>query len=235
MDYAGWITTVCTLLEYTVVDANSATPTGTVFDSVYPSAIEYTENRIQRDLDLLSSQSTATGTLQPNTRIANLPVTNRGEYIVVQQVRLVIDDDGQAPLENVSRETLDFIWPSDNSIALSVLPQQWTTRNQNSIMVGPAPASATTFEVVGTTRVIELASDNTSNNLTDLFPDLYVAASMVWFSGYQRDFGSQSDDPKVAQSWESQYQTLLSTAMSEEKRKKTGDLSPSPSNTPVTG
>lgn len=50
--------------------------------------------------------------------------------------------------------------------------------------------------------------------------DLFVAAAMVFMSGYQKNFGAQADDPKMAMSWETQYQALLRGAMDEEARKK---------------
>jgi hypothetical protein len=45
-------------------------------------------------------------------------------------------------------------------------------------------------------------------------------ASMIFVSGYQRNFGRASDDPAMAQSYEAQYQTLLKGATVEEARKK---------------
>jgi hypothetical protein len=76
MDYAGWITAVTNLLEYPLVDATSATPTGENFDAVIPNAIDYTENRLQRDLDFLATTVTATGVMQANSRLLTLPSVN---------------------------------------------------------------------------------------------------------------------------------------------------------------
>jgi hypothetical protein len=45
-------------------------------------------------------------------------------------------------------------------------------------------------------------------------------ASMIYISGYQRNFGRQSDDPAMAVSYESQYEVLLKAATTEENRKK---------------
>ena len=45
-------------------------------------------------------------------------------------------------------------------------------------------------------------------------------ASMIYISAFQRNFGRQSDDPQMAQSYESQYQALLKGGMVEEYRKK---------------
>jgi hypothetical protein len=45
-------------------------------------------------------------------------------------------------------------------------------------------------------------------------------ASMIYVSAYQRNFGRLNDDPQMAQTYESQYQTLLKNADLEENRKK---------------
>ena len=45
-------------------------------------------------------------------------------------------------------------------------------------------------------------------------------ASMIYISAYQRNFGRQADDPAMAQSYESQYQGLKTSALLEENRKK---------------
>jgi hypothetical protein len=65
-------------------------------------------------------------------------------------------------------------------------------------------------------------------------------ASMIFVSGYQRNFGRQSDDPAMSQSYESQYQALLRGATVEEYRKKFAasgwtSISPSPVATPGRG
>ena len=322
MDYAGWITAVTGLLEYEVVDATSADPTTTTaFNAIIPRAIDYTENRIQRDLDLVATTVTSTGRMAANTRLVGLPSVNlptidqipdlvgtpivpgailtttlgslvinvdwidhgisagefvsilfpvqvggltlggvfnavtiidadnftilgpteatsaasvttvgNGIYVVAQQIRLIIGGRRQPPLEVVTRDLLDYAWPEDQGIAAGVLPLQWCPNDQTSVYVGPAPFTMLDFEALGTMRIPQLSSVNYKNFLTNFFPDLYVAASMVFFSGYQRDFGAQADDPKMALSWEAVYQGLLSSAKVEETRKSFANMAPSPSN-----
>lgn len=229
MLYKDWINTVCALLEYQVTSATSATPTGTVFDTVYPAAIDYAENRLQRDLDFLASVVTdATGTMSANARLVTLP-TGSGTYIVTSEIRPIVGGVKQQPLEPVTRAFLDFAWPSDVSPGANILPVQWCPYDQSHILVGPAPDQNYAFETVGTQRFAQLSRTNTSNFLTLQVPDLYVAASMIFFTGFQRDFGAQSDDPKMAMSWEEQYKTLLTSAVTEEARKKFEDMFPRPS------
>lgn len=238
MNYAAWVNAVCTVLEYQVVAATTATPTGTEFDVMIPSAIDYTENRLQRDLDFIASSATRTGSMVANQRSQALPTAASGgmagTYIVASQIRLIIGGVRQQPLEPVTRAFLDYVWPNEASLVDSagaaVAPVQWCPNDQANVLIGPAPASTLAFEVVGTQRFLQMSSTNTSNFLSLQVPDLYVAASLVFLSGYQANYGSQSEDPAQAQSWENQYQLLLKSAVIEEARKNYMDMSPSPSN-----
>jgi hypothetical protein len=47
-----------------------------------------------------------------------------------------------------------------------------------------------------------------------------MAASMVFGSGYMRNFGAQADNPQMSQSWETQYQLLKQSANAEAARQK---------------
>jgi hypothetical protein len=92
--------------------------------------------------------------------------------------------------------------------------------SDQTIIFGPWPDKAYVVEVVGTIRPAPLSPTNTSTFLTNWLPDLFIAASMIFVTGYQRDFGAQSDDPNAAKSWDNEYSKLLASAGAEEMRKK---------------
>jgi hypothetical protein len=73
---------------------------------------------------------------------------------------------------------------------------------------------------VGTTRPTPLSAANPVTFLSANLPDLLLAASMVFMAGYEKSFGAQSDDPQLAQSWETQYGKLFASANTEEARKR---------------
>lgn len=96
-----------------------------------------------------------------------------------------------------------------------------------NILVGPWPDAAYTINVTGTSRqptlnnyAVSGQADTNYTFISQNLPDLLVIASMIYISAYQRNFGRQSDDPQMAQSYETQYQELLKGAMIEEARKK---------------
>ena len=89
-----------------------------------------------------------------------------------------------------------------------------------SIVMAPSPGAAFAVEVIGNIRPTPLSATNTTTFLASYLPDLFFAASMIFVSGWQKNFGAQADDPRMAMSWETQYQGLLSSAKIEELRKK---------------
>lgn len=223
MNYSQYITSITTLLdmEATLVDASSATPTSvTGFNNMITPSIAYIENRIQRDLDLLNTYVTdLTGAFVSGTRNVTLP-TSTGIFVVATQIFPIISGVKQLPLLPMSLEGLNMMYPSDTPLSSNSVPVYWAPYNQTSILVGPSPDLNYGLGVVGTQRMTPMSSTNVSNFLTLYLPDVYLAAGMSWWAGYQRDYGSQSDDPKLAMSWEAQYKSLITPSMIEENRKR---------------
>lgn len=220
MNWTDWLNTVTNALEIPMSPIVPPGPSGDVnFNTVYPQAITYAELRMQRDLDLIGAQVTDQATLQANTRSYTLP-TSKGQFIVTEQVAPIVGGVKQAPLLPVSRSYLEYVWPGAQSASASDVPSVWCPVDQATILIAPVAGSNIPLEVVGEQRFTPLSPANTSNFLTLFFPDLYIAASLVWLAGWQRDYGLASDDPQKAMSWEQTYKTLLAAAAVEEVRKK---------------
>lgn len=230
--YSDWTTALCDLLKYGLSDATSASPSeNTVFNSVLPSAIQYAEGRIYRDLDFLGTRKTdAPATTTSGNRSVTIPST----LIVVESVNLITPASytpGQSgstrvPLIRLPLAQFDRIFASIASATPAVgtscyaLYEEQVTTSSAAIRIGPTPDATYYVEFNGTFRPAALSASNTDTFLTTYLPDLFLAASMVYLTGFQRDFGAQSDDPKMAQSWEQQYGALKATAEIEEARKK---------------
>ena len=222
MNYQDWVTRVATLLEVPLgTNTASATPTTDVnFNNVIPACIDYVENRIQRELDLINTLVTdSTSSTTANKRTFTLP-TDVGTFVVVQQIAVIVNGVRQAPAVPVSREFLDFAYPSETSLGTPRNPLYWTPYNGTSILIGPSTDQSYPCEILGTIRLNQMSSTNPSNFLTISLPDLYIAASMSWLAAYQRDYGASASDPQLAMSWETQYKTLRDGATVEEVRKK---------------
>lgn len=198
-------------------------PSDADFTAILPSIIDYAEQRIYRELDLINTVARdATGVLVINNRNFALP-TGGGVFVTVLGIN-VITPAGTAPdngtrvqLDPTSRDVLDFQWPS---VTGASVPQLFAMITQGTLIVGPWPDASYVVEVVGTIRPSPLSASNTSTFLSINLPDLFLAASMVFASGFMRNFGSQADDPRMSQSWETQYEKLFDSANVEEMRKK---------------
>jgi hypothetical protein len=209
-------------------------PTDSAFEAILPQMITYAENRIYRDLDFLFTSTSVTG-YQFSTGSRQLTIPE-GTIVVSEQIN-VITPVGQSnpnagtrtPLLPATKEFLDAVYGSPTYTGI---PKYFVPFNDNLFLVGPYPDQPYYVEIIGTYRPNSMSSTNQTTFISLYLPDLLIMASMVYVSGYQRNFGRQSDDPAMAQSYETQYQTLLRGAAIEEARKKfeaTGWTSQSPS------
>lgn len=232
LTYATFVSSLANLMPVAASDPG--------FVAVLPNIIDDAELRLYRALDLVdSSVRDSSKTFTTLTRNFNLPTSN-GTFIVCDEINVITPAGTTNPelgtrnqLIPTSDESLNALWPSVNG---STIPQYFAMVNQDTIIVGPWPDAAYTVEVVGTQRPAPLSSTNTTSLLSVFFPDLLIAASMVFAAGYMKNFGSGSDDPKMAMSWEGHLQALLTDAKTEEARKMFtsqgwSDKSPIPSST----
>lgn len=226
MLYSDFTTALGDLLQYPITNSASATPSDNVnFNNILPRCIEYTEGRITREMDLLAARYTdATTALTANSRNATVPSTN--PFFVIQSVNVITPFTATAAtgkrnrLDWVSKDFIDVAWPTEQGGVLNTVPQYCHLFNPTTLIVAPTPDAAYPLEYTGTGRLTPLSASNTSNYITNSYPDVYLAAAMIFMSGFIRDFGAQSDDPRMAVSWESQYTTLMKSAMDEEQRRK---------------
>lgn len=216
LDYNSYVAQIANIMA---VD-----PLTTQFQTMLPGMITYAEQRIYRELDLLNTVTRdATSSLTPSNRRFTLPSTSNGNFITVQGINLItpagaIAEVGtRVALQPTTRDYLDTVW---NSAANLSLPALFAMIDQFTIIVGPWPDNNYGVEVIGTIRPNPLSDLNITTFLTQYLPDLFIAASMIFATGYQRDFGSQADNPAQAVSWESQYEKLFASASAEELRKK---------------
>ena len=239
---AGTTSYVTQMATMAVVDA--ADP---AFLTILPQMIVYAELRMYRDLDFLfTSGSTTAYSLTTGSRVLNVNADTfpYGTLVVPEQINVLVgstDPDlaQRVPLLPTTKEFLDAVYGS-GAVANRGVPQYWVPFDDYTFLVGPYPDSGYTVEIVGTYRPASLSATNPTTFISLNLPDIMIMASMVYISAYQRNFGRMNDDPQMAMSYESQYQTLLKSAMTEEARKKFeaagwSSQSPSPLATPTRG
>lgn len=198
--------------------------TNPAFVTILPQMITYAENRIYRELDFLftSIATTAYG-LTAGNRIIAVPA---GTFVVPEQINLLTpagstnpDTATRVPLIPTTKEFLDQVYGS-GATANRGQPKYFVPFDDYTFLVGPYPDSGYTCEIVGTYRPNSLSATNLTTFISLYLPDVFIMASMIYVSGYQRNFGRANDDPQMAITYESQYQALKASALAEENRKK---------------
>ena len=226
LSYAGTVSGTTSYIDQistmAVVDA-----TDPAFLVILPQMITYAENRIYRDVDFLFTSTSSTAyALTVGLRSINVPA---GTFVVPEQINLItpvgISNPNQGtrvPLLPTTKEFLDAVYGASSSTGQ---PKYWVPFDDYTFLVGPYPDAAYSVEIVGTIRPQSLGN-GTNNTVTSTFislylPDLFIMASMIYIAAYQRNFSSAlGNDPQMPVTYETQYQALLKSAVSEENRKK---------------
>ena len=168
-----------------------------------PGAIDYAEGRLYRELDLLITRVTDTsGSFSIQNRNFALP-TSIGTFLVVEELSAITPSGVSAntgtrnPLVPTSKQFIDAVYPS--AVTANGVPEFYARVSDTQIIVGPAPDMSYVAEVIGTQRPLPLTAANSSTFLTQILPELFIVASMVFVSGYMRDFGAQTDNPQMSE------------------------------------
>lgn len=211
-NYTQYVTDLANLLVVPSNDPN--------FVVVLPNIIDDAEQRIYRELDLLTTvTSDSTGALTPNTRGFTFPQ----HFVVCEQLNIftpVSSTTNKFQLIPVSREWMDAVYPNSAATSIPSVPQYYAMVTDQNVIVGPPPDAAYGVQVVGTIRPAPLSATNTTTYLTQYLPDLFMAASLVFGAGYLQNYGAMVDNPQQAVSWETHYGVLKASADIEEARKK---------------
>lgn len=213
--------------SYTLRLANFITtnPDNIDYAPLIPATIDYAEQRIYRELNLLSTRvANSSSNLTANSRSFTLPTPATGPFITVTGLNVITPAGSTTStgkrnqLVSRSRMFVDYIADYEAASSASVFPTMYYMRDQNTVIVGPSPGAAFNIEVIGTIRPNPLSYTNTTTFLTTYLPDVFVAASMIYFSKAVADRNcglEQSPD-----FWEKEYQALAASANSEETRKR---------------
>lgn len=232
LTYDQYVTQIATMA---VVD--QADP---AFVTILPQMITFAENKMCRDIDFLSTVDVANTyqTTNGGSTIA-IPID---DFVTLQQANIITPAGTTdpavgtlVPLLPVTKEYLDYVYPS---AASKGAPQFFAMLNQNTIKLGPWADGIYNLQAVGTFRPDSLSSTNTTTFISTYLPDLFIMASMVYISAFQRNFGRAVDDPTMALTYEGEYKTLLSSTIVEEARKKFQSsgwtsMSPAPAASPT--
>jgi|SRR5262245_7910737 len=204
------------------------------FQRIVPAMLHYAEGRIYRELAFLATDVTTPVTLTALERDVTLPANVLTIRSVGVAMPPVTRSSRRYYPERIAPEALEMFWPQPsfrpgmpkkyvivaNRVAPSTLPNPGPPTTQPLpplyqseqfpyvLRFMPAPDRAYVAEVYGGVEPILLSQSNPETFLSRYYNELLIACCMVYLTGYQRDYGAQSDDPARAMSWEAQYQAI---------------------------
>jgi hypothetical protein len=202
--------------------------------TVLPQILSYAEGRIQRDIDALQARAPNTYTLTVGNNLLSIPVN---DFLAIETFEVTQMSGNTVvnswPLVPVSKE---FIQNCYSGVFSTGMPKYYAMygdtfgdgANTNvNVLLGPAPNFAYPVRATGVIRMPSLAkfatsgpADTSYTYISQFLPDLLLMASMIFISGYQRNFSANSDSKDMPVNYEQQYRTLLAGAIAEENRKK---------------
>lgn len=230
LTYNGYVTQIATMaVVQTTTVSGVVQGVDAAFNAIIPQMLNYAELRIQRDLDLLPSQTSRSYTLATGNNQLQL---DADDFVTVQTVA-VVSGGNTYPLLPATKEFLQNVYGSSSYTDIPAYFAMYGGdlssggNTYNNILLGPYPDSNYSVTVTGTVRLptlyqnatTALASTDTTF-ISTYFPDLLIQASMIYIAQYQRNFGQASNDPSMGPTYELQYQNLLKSAAVEEGRKK---------------
>ena len=196
------------------------------FQAIMPDCVASAENRILRDLDLLSTRvQDDTGRMTQNRKVFILP-DDVGTFIVVEQIRVIIPSYPGAPgiygppLLPMTKDAIDMLFPSELAPSQPSVPEYWAPLDQATVAIAPPPDQDYYASVFGTQRPAPLSPKSGDTFISTQLRDLFLFAEMIFISAQQRNWSAQSDDPQMSVSYVGQYEALKSPALIEETRKK---------------
>jgi hypothetical protein len=220
--YTTWLDAIANLTAIDLTDPN--------FVANIDPMIMSGEQRLYRDLDLLSTVVRDNSiNVTANQTLFTLP-TALGRFVVLEAMNIITPagstttNGTRNPLTPMSLQTLDYMWNTETS-ASGTVPRFFAMITDQTVKLGPSPGSAFNVECIGTIRPTQLSEANPTTFLTLYLPDLWLAATMIFMTGYMKNYGAQSDDPRSAISWQGQYDNLIQSANMENIRRKFGSVS----------
>lgn len=213
LNYNEFVAELAVLSEYDPADPN--------FVANLPSAINYAEDRINRELNLLSTVASNSLPATALTRQLDISSLNLNVLSQVNVVTPSTQTDPELGTRNqCTPTTKSFLDAVYNSAATAARPVNFAMLTDQIILFGPFPDANYTIEITGTLWVPPLSASNATTWISTYLPDLMLTAAMIQMTGFMRNFGAQSDNPQMAVSFESQYNLLRDSAAVEDARRR---------------
>lgn len=220
-----WPTLQTAVLAALVQSPSPYTSVPQDFTVLLPFATAYAEQRITRDIVLLATR-TQDSSLSTSSGYRLLTLTGMTKQVVEPETLALTVNGQRVPFHRCSLAALDEVWPAVtgggiNPTTVDPFSLLWDMVDDHTIAIGPAADAPYAVVITGLFAAQGISQANPVTYISTYMPDLLFAGTMQHLTGtLLRNFGSQADDPRMAMSWETQYQTLIGPAKADERRRR---------------
>jgi hypothetical protein len=207
------------------------------FQTLFPQAISYAENRIYRDIPMLTErQQIATAAIAAGAGSVSAPISSQETGPVFIERFGIIQGGTTYWFDKASADFVGLIWTNPN-VGVDPDSAEWLGRywapfsdtladspetNVTSIVFAPPTATVGLIgTVVGLFPPAALSVTNAQTYLSTLYPDLLEAAIMVFMNRYLlKNASASADTPEMTMTFEDDYMRLMEGAKAEELRRR---------------
>ena len=150
------------------------------FLAYIPTAIDLTEKRMFKDLDLPELEEAATGNLVSGVNTLTKPTNT--EHV---QTFTITTNSKKIQLRKKTESFLDDYWPISSNTSV---PKYYADKDKTTFLIAPTPDSNYSYNVRYSKQPTGISSSNLTNYFTDNCSDLLFYGTMVEMSKFMKDW-----------------------------------------------
>lgn len=164
---------------------------GIEFAAFLPTAIDLSEERIFRELELPDLETNSTGNLIPSTKTFNKPA----DYYFTDFLSVTLATGRKVVLKKKTQSFLEDYWPVEADVDT---PKYYADYSDTQFMVAPTSDTALAYTLKYSAKPIKLSTTNATNYYTTKTVDVLFASCMVEVLKFQKQW-------EILKTWESVY------------------------------
>jgi hypothetical protein len=182
---------------------NYCTDNSTDFTTEYPTLIQVAQDRVLKDLNITSFDTSTT------TTSATAFITRPNGMIALRSLFVLVNNARQL-LSQRTKSYIDCYWANSGSVAT---PRYFADCSTTQWQIAPVPDQSYTFQINYTTRLAYLTSGTPTNWLSNTYGEVLFDAAMILAKKFFRE--DPVSEGGEMRDWEARYASDLALAKRE--------------------
>ena len=183
---------------------------GTEFSDAVPSFIERGELRLFREIDSLGLNKYANTSFNVGDPFLSKPESTA----IIRSINYKTSEGNRIQLLQATNEYVNDYWPVRASVGS---PRYYSNFGFDTILVAPAPSSASTVEMEYIAQPTPLSDSNQTNYFTDYTSNALLYACLIEACYYMKN-------PSATNYWQQRYTEEINSLNNEARRTRRDDM-----------